>query len=58
MIQTFARRHLTDSTPFPSTHTHPNKNQRALFWPTQIFASVLLVFFEEYNESGCFTVRK
>ena len=27
-----------------------------MFWPTQIFAGVLLYFFEEYNESGYFTV--
>jgi hypothetical protein len=27
----------------------------ALFWPTQIFANILLFFFEEYNESGYFT---
>jgi len=27
-----------------------------MFWPTQIFAGVLLYFFEEYNESGYFSV--
>lgn len=27
----------------------------ALFWPTQIFANILLFFFEEYNESGYFS---